>query len=606
MKEFIISLLRKIAMAAAAFAAILCVLILVNYMQLKRADPLNSLGMKALVDRMQSNPGDEQLRQEIRELDLLARKAFFTSQWQIRMGGYLLFSSLLALVACLKAIELLQRKIPGIPAPEQRDFWLNRKINLNWVIYTGMSIVILSLGLVFLTHLELGRRIDQSLFTTESQAGSPEKETGKKGTGMPDEGIRDTGLKSGEKEDSAAISEATVSAVTAVGEGFPTVEEIRRNFPSFRGPDGIGIAWQKKIPVEWDGRTGKNIRWKTEIPLPGYNSPIIWNDKIFLSGASEGKREVYCFSLGTGKLLWRREVGTIPGSPGSPPKVIRETGFSAPTMTTDGRRAYAIFANGDIVAFDFEGNRVWGKNLGLPQNHYGHSSSLIMFRNLVIVQYDQRGSAGVMALDGKSGEQVWKTVRKVSISWASPILVRAGSRQELILAADPIVASYDPANGKELWQIDCISGEVGPSAAFSDGVIFTVNETSKLAAIGMEGGPKILWENSDYLSDIPSPLATGNYLILVTSYGTVVCYDGKTGEMHWEQDLGTPVFASPILAEEKVFLMDKKGTMHIFRAGQSFEQVSQPSLGEGSSCTPAFADGKIVIRGDKNLYCIEK
>jgi outer membrane protein assembly factor BamB len=606
MNEFIISLLRKIAMAAAVLAVILCVLILVNYLQVKRADPLNSAAMKTLVNRMQASPGDEQLRQEIRELDLLARKVFFTSQWQVRVGGYLLFFSLLAAVTCLKTIELLKRKIPGVPPGEHRDFWLNRKVNLNWVIYTGISMVILSLVVVFLTHRELGIQIEQAAIAAGKQAGSSEEETGRQTTGMQDAGMQDAGMKGAGREDTAGKSDSVTGSIALAAEGYPSVEEIRRNFPSFRGPDGIGIAWQKNIPVDWDGKTGKNIRWKTEVPLPGYNSPVIWNDKIFLAGASEGKREVYCFSLETGKLLWRREAGTIPGSPGSPPKVIRETGFSAPTMTTDGRRAYAIFANGDIVALDFEGNLVWARNLGLPQNHYGHSSSLIMFRNLVIVQYDQRGSAGVMALDGKSGEQVWKTVRKVSISWASPILVRAGSRQELILAADPIVASYDPANGRELWQIDCISGEVGPSAAFADGVIFTVNETSKLAAIGMEGGPKILWENTDYLSDIPSPLATGNYLILATSYGTVVCYDGKTGEIYWEQDFGAPVFASPMLAEGKVFLMDKKGVMHIFRAGQSFEQVSQPSLGEGSSCTPAFADGKIVIRGDKNLYCIGK
>jgi outer membrane protein assembly factor BamB len=115
-----------------------------------------------------------------------------------------------------------------------------------------------------------------------------------------------------------------------------------------------------------------------------------------------------------------------------------------------------------------------------------------------------------------------------------------------------------------------------------------------------------LWEDSDFLSDIPSPLATGKYLFLATSYGAVVCYDAKNGTKYWEQELGTATFASPILAEGKVFLLDKKGIMHIFKADQNYSVVSESPLGEGSSCTPAFANGMIIIRGDKNLYCIGK
>jgi outer membrane protein assembly factor BamB len=275
-------------------------------------------------------------------------------------------------------------------------------------------------------------------------------------------------------------------------------------------------------------------------------------------------------------------------------------------MTTDGRRVYAIFANGDLIALDFEGNQIWTKNLGMPLNHYGHSSSLIMYRDLLIVQYDQRGSGSVMALSGKNGNLVWQTSRSVKISWASPVMVYTGKRTELILAAEPIVASYNPADGKELWEMNCISGEVGPSVAYADGVVYAVNDFSKLSAIAIGDAPKLLWEDTEYLSDIPSPLATDKYLFLVTSYGMVVCYDAKKGTKYWEQDMGTPVFASPVLAEGKVYLMDKKGIMHIFKADQNYKIVSQSSLGEGSCCTPAFADGRLIIRGDKNLYCIGK
>jgi outer membrane protein assembly factor BamB len=299
-------------------------------------------------------------------------------------------------------------------------------------------------------------------------------------------------------------------------------------------------------------------------------------------------------------------VEKIPGSAVQAPKIIRETGYSAPTMTTDGRRVYAIFANGDLAAFDFDGNQVWAKNLGTPLNHYGHSSSLIMFHDLLIIQYDQRGSGSVMALSGKSGEKVWQTSRNVKISWASPVLITNAGRAELILSAEPIVASYNPATGKERWSMPCISGEVGPSVAYADGVVYAVNDFSKLSAIAIADPPKLLWEDSDYLSDIPSPLATGKYLFLSTSYGASVCYDAKTGTKYWEHEFETPVFASPMLADGKIYLLDKKGVMHILKPDKTYSVIGEPALGEGSSCTPAFADGKILIRGDKNLYCIGK
>jgi outer membrane protein assembly factor BamB len=560
--------------------------------------------MKAMIERMHANPGDEQLRQEIREIDLLARKAFFTNQWQVRMGGYLLFFSLLVVVICVKTIELMQKSLPIVPTDVKTDFWASRRINRTWVAYTGISIIILSMGIVFLTHQELGKNLDLASKATnpESNSSNPKEES--KNASIP-EG-RNAEMEVNKTTDTIRKPDTTGSSGKVILDGYPSPDEVARNFPSFRGPGGNGIANQKNIPTSWDGKTGKNILWKTEIPLTGYNSPIIWNDRVFLTGANETKREVYCIDLHTGKILWQKPVEKITGSPAQEPKIIKETGFSAPSMTTDGRRVYAIFANGDLIALDFDGNQIWAKNLGMPQNHYGHSSSLIMYRDLLIIQYDQRGSGSVMALAGKTGETVWQTSRSVKVSWASPVLIHTGKRMELILAADPMVASYNPSDGKELWRMNCISGEVGPSVAYADGVVYAVNDFSKLSAIEIGESPKLLWEDSDYLSDIPSPLATGKYLFLVTSYGAAVCYDAKTGTKYWEHEFETPTYASLMLAEGRIYLLDKKGVMHILKADQAYSVISTSPLGEGSSCTPAFANGKIVIRGDNNLFCIGK
>jgi len=599
--QSISSLLMNIAVVSAIFAVILCVLIIINFIQIKRTDPLNSLVMKMMIERMHTDPGDEQLRQEIREIDLLARKAFFTNQWQVRMGGYLLFFSLLVAISCIQGIALLHKALPRLPSGVKSDFWIYRKINRTWVIYSGISVIICSFLLIILTHRELGEKLGKVMLD-DRNAGMQSMQTMQKMQAMEKmQAIQGNG-----KVDTGGKVDSMKSTLTVNMDGFPSMLELVKNFPSFRGPGGIGIASQKNIPISWDGKTGKNILWKISIPLPGYNSPIIWNDRIFLAGANETKRAVYCVDIKTGKILWQKMLEKIPGSPSGEPKIIRETGYSAPGMTTDGRRVYAIFANGDLIAVDLEGKQVWVKNLGVPQNHYGHSSSLIMYRDLLIVQYDQHGSGSVMALSGKTGQAVWKTSRNVKVSWASPVIVQAGRRAELILAADPMVASYDPADGKELWRMECISGEVGPSIAYSNGVVYAVNDYSKLSALEIGDTPKLLWEDTEYLSDIPSPLATGKYLFLVTSYGAVVCYDAKNGTKYWEQELGTPVFASPILAEGKIYLLDKKGNMHIFNDDQTYKVISQSPLGESSSCTPAFADGKIVIRGDHNLYCIGK
>ena len=593
--KILIQFLRGLALVSGIFALLICVLVTVNFIQLKRTDPLNTPSLTILNEQLAKDPGNTALQQDIRQLDLLARKAFFTSQWQIRTGGYLLVACLLVVIICMKTLEMITPKIPVMQTNEPEDPLNRRKIQQRWIIAAGSVIVVFSLVLAFFTHRMLtGTPETAALLKARTSIDSVDRIKEQPGTLNTR-----TSDSLGQQVDSAKTG-------TTLAEGFPTTQEIKANFLTFRGPGGNGVAFQKNIPTSWDGSSGKNIRWKTEIPLPGYNSPIVWNNRIFLSGAKEAQKEVYCIDAGNGKILWTTDLSKIPGTPGPAPKVIAETGQAAPTLTTDGRRVYAIFANGDLAAVDMDGKIVWSKNIGLPKNHYGHSSSLIMYRDLLIIQYDQSGSGKVMSLSGKTGEKVWETARNVKISWASPVLVNTGSRMELLLAAEPEVASYDPATGKELWKIDCISGEVGPSVAYANGMVFSINEYSKLAAIKLGETPSQLWESDEYLSDVPSPVALNNLLFVVTSYGAVVCYEALSGEKLWMKELDKSVYASPMIAGGKLFILDKQGTMHIFGADKTLAEIGTASIGEGSSCTPAFGDGRIYIRGNKNLFCVGK
>lgn len=586
-----IRILERIALTAGLFAFVLCILIMVNYYQLRRSDPLNTPGIKILVERLNSNPEDEQLKQQIRELDLLARKAFFTNRWQIKTGGYLLIFTIFVLVSSLKTIELIKPRLPVLPSDQKETFWNDRLLNRKWLSYSGIGLLVFALVFAFLSYRQLGK-------TLELSATNPAAAKGEN-----TESVSPTANQTGAVSDSSSVSDTASATATAA---WASWDELKQNFPGFRGPGGNGIAFQKNIPVQWDGKSGKNIKWKTAVPLTGYNSPVVWREKVFLSGANNSKREVYCYNALDGKLLWTTAIEKIPGSPAASPKVNSETGQAAPTVATNGNLVFAIFANGDIAALSMDGKISWSKNLGLPKNHYGHSSSLLVYQDLVIVQFDQSGNAAVLGLNSTNGEIAWKTSRDVKVSWSSPILVNTGSRFELILVAEPYMISYNPKTGKELWRIESISGEVGPSVAYADGIAYSVNDYSKLAAIKVGSNPTQLWESDEYLSDIPSPLATSSYLFLPTSYGTFVCYDAKDGTKYWEKELGSPTYASPVLVDGKVYQLDKKGVMHIIRPDKVFASIGKPQLGEGSVCTPAFSDGHIFIRGDRNLYCIGK
>jgi len=403
---------------------------------------------------------------------------------------------------------------------------------------------------------------------------------------------------------SAAAPKAAITApAPQVSADYPKKEEILKNWPSFRGPDGNGIAQATNIPAAWDGAGGKGVLWKKTVPLSGFSSPVVWGKRLFLSGADKNAREIYCFDTETGALLWQKAVKDIPGSPAQLPEVTEDTGYAAPTMTTDGRRVFAIFATGDVVCFDLEGNKIWGRNLGVPQNPFGHASSLVTLKGLLFVQYDHENGARLLALDCMTGKTRWEKARKVRISWASPVVAENAGRSVLVLSADPLVAGYDPETGNELWSLECMGGDVGPSPASANGIAFVANKSARLAAIDVVVG-KIIWESEDDLPEVASPLATDKYVFLATSGGTVACLDAKTGKSLWKNDFDNGFYSSPTLAGDLVYLMDVAGVMRVFKADREYKPLAESRLGEPAVSCPAFLNGRIYIRGKKDLFCI--
>lgn len=609
-----IKLARQVAIIAGGFALLLAVLLIANFIQTKLNNPIENKTIPALVKRLSENPSDEALKAEIRAFDLMARKAYFTSQWQLRTGAYLMFLGLIISVLAVRYILAAKSKLNEIdPANEAKG--LDKLVAQKWVIYVGSGLIVIAVVSGFLASNSLNDyMVNENIAASEEQPASPGATSGG-GEQVATSGEQNTLASTTPVAETAsntadvAANPAEVTSTAAVPEAkpaaLPTQAELKANYPFFRGPFGDGIAYQKNTPTDWNGAGGKNVVWKVKIPKSGFSSPIIWGDKLFVTGADAQARMVYCYDKNSGKLLWEAAADNIQGSPSGVPKVTADTGLAAPTMATDGSSVFAIFATGDVLALDMNGQRTWARNLGVPDNHYGHGSSLIIYKDKLLVQYDTNRGGKLLALSTKSGETVWETARNSKISWSSPILANTGSRTEVILTTNPNVNGYDPQTGKELWNIACLSGEVGPSAGYADGMVFAANEYAKLVGIKIGGGtPEIVWEADEYLPEVASPLAVNGLLYVATSYGVLACYDAKSGEKLWEQDNGGSFYSSPVFADGKVYITDMSGKTYIVKNTRDYQLIGTPELGEKIVCSPVFQDGKVYLRGMNNLYCI--
>ena len=587
------------AIVAFVFSFIVAILLMLNYYQLKANDPLELESMELLVERLKDEPNNEELKNEIRSLDLLARKAFFTSQWQVKTGRYLLLLGSVIWIFAMRYYFTARSRIEE-PDAAQVSEATARTFSQRWIMIAGGTILLLA----FLASFAVNDHLKPYQASGEGESAGPAADESIEViaiTETPDavEMEADVPVESQLEAEPAGDDEPTgVKAPT----GLSGLAGTHHN--GFRGPFGNGVSQHKNIPVDWDGEAGRNIRWKTEIPKPGYNSPVLWAEKLFLAGGDSEARVVYCFHAKTGELLWQQEVSDIPGSPASMPRVTEDTGLSAPTVATDGKHVYAIFATGDIIAFTMTGKRVWARNLGVPDNHYGHSSSLLIWKNHLLVQYDSNKGSRLLSLDTATGDTRWETARQVGISWASPILAEIGGNPQVILSADPLVAGYDPETGEELWSVDCMMGEVGPSPAYGEGLVYAANEYARLVAIKPGAADPVVWENDEYLPEIASPVVSGGLIFIATSYGVLACYDAASGEKYWEEEAQQGFSASPLVADGKLYAMDTGGIMHIFSLSKEMKKLGAPVLGERAYASPAFSDGTIYLRGEKYLYCI--
>ncbi len=559
-----LSQLRKTAIRSAvvsgAFSLIVAGLLLVNYLQIKVFDPVRAERLELLKVNIIERPGDEQLLSEIRQLDLKIRRDRIGRQNLSHSGGLLLLGGILVFLISAKIAASCTKVVPQPRASlEERAVQLRQARLARRAMLGGLAILLVATVVLTL---------------------KPGKDFAK---------------------------------IESRGSSYASAEELGRNWPRFRGPGGLGISAHRNVPLRFGMAEGGSILWKTPIPLPGYNSPIVWEDRVFLSGAQRDRREVYCFDASSGQLLWTGQVPSF-GPSSEQIEPMEDTGFAASTMATDGRRVYAIFATGHVAAFNFHGERLWAKHLGTPDSFYGYATSLEVYRNLVLIQYDHGYEddrrSRLIARNGFSGDIVWEIKRPVPGSWTSPIVAQTPQGPQLITCADPLVIAYDPQSGRELWRASCLGADAAPSPIFSGGLVFAVNPNVELVAIKVDGGgdvskTHIAWRAEDGIPDICSPVSDGEFVFLLTSdYAKLTCYRLSDGTRLWQQDFEKSFNASPSLVDGLLYLLATDGTMIVAQAGLEYREVARSELSDTCRGSPAFADGRIFIRGDQNLYCI--
>ena len=437
------------------------------------------------------------------------------------------------------------------------------------------------------------------------------------------------------------ISIVSVIAFLATVAFFDSIVDAG-NWPQWRGPDGQGVSTEKNLPTVWSAT--KNIKWKTPIAGRAHSSPIVWGNKIFVTTAVEGpvvpgakavkhmmgdKEFLHPDSIGadrkhtfkvisvnasTGKILW--EQTAFEGTPYD--NRHRKSSFAASTPATDGKHVYAFFGSEGLYAYDMNGKFAWKADLGkLGTVGMGTGTSPILHDNLVLMQCDEdNGEASfIVALDKKTGKEVWKTPRKVQVSWATPILVRTAKRAELITSGTEAIVAYDPATGKELWRHKGVESNAIPSpVANSESVFLSAGFPAKIvmairlgAAGDLTDSANVAWKHSKGTAYVPSPILYGEYLYLTTDRGILTCLNAKTGELVYEGGrvpIPATFTASPVAFDGKILLTSEDGDTFMVKAGPKHEILGSNSVGEPVYASPAIADGRIFIRGEKNLYAI--
>lgn len=557
MRTILYQVALAVAIASGAFLALTGGLLVANQTRGKVATLVNSRERLTLMEQLHQTPRDEALKERIRKLDLQLRQQTFARLRLSANGARAMLGALVVFLVAAHYVRVWHRQLPNPLAWGPRHADEAKRITA-----LARHAVSALLGLLAAAGLWLGVQ----------PVRLPER-----------------------------VPVAVPATASAPERGF-SVADWERNWPAFRGPWGSGAT---KAPVKL------NLLWKTPVPLPGMSSPVIWGNAVFLTGADEKEARVFRFDADTGKLVWSSAV-KIAGPRPPVPRLYEDTGMAAPTAVTDGARVYAIFANGDVAAFDFDGKQVWARNIGPLENAYGYASSLALWQNRLLIQLDlaseEDGKSKMLALDTRSGQVAWQTRRPTGGCWASPVVVVVEGKPQLLTFGDPWVLAYDPVSGSELWRANLLGSDQAPSPILAGGLVIVCKVNADVIAVRPNGSgdvtkTHVAWTNSDGAPDVPSPVALGQRLYLLNGGGLLRCLDLTSGKELWAHDFAEEFYSSPALAGTQIILVNRKGKIVFGEVSGSFKPAATHDLGEPCNSSPAFRGARMYLRGKTHLFC---
>lgn len=436
---------------------------------------------------------------------------------------------------------------------------------------------------------------------------------------------------------------ATLQASVRILLFFFALTSAAQNWPSFRGPAASGVADKQNLPISWDAARGSNIHWKTPIPGLAHSSPIVWENRIFVTTAvssrdgasfkrglygdgnasddvSPQKWKLLCIDRNSGRILWERTA-----SEGAPKdkRHIKAT-YANSTPAVDGEVVVALFGSQGLYAYDLDGTLLWKRDLGrldtgaydLPGYEWGTASSPIVYRNKAIVQCDRQKGSFIAAFDRKTGSPIWRTERDELPSWGTPTVYAGKLRAELIANGSNFIRGYDPETGKELWRLGGSSKITAPTPVSASDLIVVASGRRPEAPIfairaGASGditqNKSVAWHKEQRGSYMPTPLIYRGYVYVLGNAGVFDCYELDSGKEIYRQRLphsGSGFSASPVASDGRIFLPSEDGDIFVVKAGPRFELLKKNEMGESLMATPAIAGGLLLVRAEHHLWAI--
>jgi len=386
------------------------------------------------------------------------------------------------------------------------------------------------------------------------------------------------------------------------------------DWPWWRGPDRNGIAPKQNPPLKWSAT--ENIVWKVPVPGRGHGSPTVVGDRVFLATADHESemQSVMCFDRASGKVLWSTLIhrgGFVKGNV--------KSSLASSTIACDGKRVFVNFLNAGAVtttALDLEGKQVWQTKVTDYILHQGFGSSPAIFGPLVIVSADNKGGGRFVGLDRATGKVVWSHDRPKFPNYASPIILKADGRDQLVFTGCDLVTSLDPLTGKTLWETKGSTTECVTSVVTDGKRVFTSGGYPKnhVAAIAADGSGKVVWENKSRVY-VPSMAVRDGHLYAVLDAGVAVCWESETGKELWNERLDGTFSASPVFMGDTVFATNESGKTFVFKATpEGYSAISVNKLGDEAFATPTICGDRIYMRvasivsgkRQEMLYCVGK